>query len=247
MADRSRVPGRPSLLEETLGAESRFLSRKAGDGHDRDAAIRIFLEFLRAFESFEFDRPVVTFFGSARIGEGEPYYELARRTARRLGEAGYAIMTGAGPGLMEAANRGAREAGAPSYGCNIELPVEQRPNAYVDQVVTLHHFFVRKVMLVRYSCAFVLMPGGYGTLDEMLEMLVLMQTGKLERFPVVSMGTAFWGRLRGFLEETLLESRTIAPQDLDLWRITDDPESAVALIERTCEERGICRIPGFGR
>lgn len=150
---------RPSLLEEALGAESRFLSRKNGNGHDRDSAIRIFLEFLRAFESFDFDRPVVTFFGSARIAEGHPYYELARTTARRLGEAGFAIMTGGGPGLMEAANRGAREAGAPSYGCNIELPSEQQPNPYIDHVVTLHHFFVRKVMLMRYSCAFVLMPG----------------------------------------------------------------------------------------
>ena len=230
---------KPSLLEETLGAESRFLSRKNGNGHDRDSAIRIFLEFLRAFESFDFDRPVVTFFGSARITEGHPYYELARATARRLGEDGFAIMTGGGPGLMEAANRGAREAGAPSYGCNIELPFEQKPNLYVDQVVTLHHFFVRKVMLMRYSCAFVLMPGGFGTLDEMLEALVLMQTGKLERFPVVSMGSSFWNNLRGFLKESLLESRTIDYDDLDLWRVTDDPAEAVSVIRSACGERGI--------
>jgi uncharacterized protein (TIGR00730 family) len=232
-------PPRPSLLEEALGAESRFLSRKNGNGHDRDSAIRIFLEFLRAFESFQLDRPVVTFFGSARISEGHAYYDMARRTARRLGESGFAIMTGGGPGLMEAANRGAREAGAPSYGCNIELPQEQEPNRYVDHVVTLHHFFVRKVMLMRYSCAFVLMPGGYGTLDEMLEALVLMQTGKLERFPVVSMGASFWNSLRGFLKDSLLESRTIDYDDLDLWGVTDDPADAVAVIVKACIDRGI--------
>jgi len=230
---------RPSLLEEALGAESRFRSRKNGNGHDRDSAIRIFLEFLRAFESFEFDRPVVTFFGSARIPEGHPYYELTRATAGLLGKAGFAIMTGGGPGLMEAANRGAREVGAPSYGCNIELPEEQKPNAYVDQTVTLHHFFVRKVMLMRYSCAFVLMPGGFGTLDEMLEALVLMQTGKLERFPVVSMGSAFWNNLRQFLKQSLLESRTIDYDDLDLWKVTDDPNETVAVIRRACVQRGI--------
>lgn len=232
-------PPRPSLLEETLGAESRFLSRKNGNGHDRDSAIRIFLEFLRAFESFEFDRPVVTFFGSARIRDGHPYYELARTTARLLGEAGFAIMTGGGPGLMEAANRGARDAGAPSYGCNIELPEEQKANAFVDQTVTMHHFFVRKVMLMRYSCAFVLMPGGFGTLDEMLEALVLMQTGKLDRFPVVSMGSEFWSNLRHFLTTSLLESRTIGYDDLDLWRVTDEPSETVAVIRRACAERGI--------
>lgn len=230
---------RPSLLEEALGAESRFLSRKNGNGRDRDAAIRIFLEFLRAFESFEFDRPVVTFFGSARIAAGHPYYELTRATANLLGKSGFAIMTGGGPGLMEAANRGAREAGAPSYGCNIELPEEQKPNAYVDQTVTLHHFFVRKVMLMRYSSAFVLMPGGFGTLDEMLEALVLMQTGKLERFPVVSMGSAFWNNLRQFLKKSLLESRTIDYDDLDLWKVTDDPEQVVAVIRSACIARGI--------
>lgn len=228
---------KPSLLEETLGAESHFLSCKHDRGRDRDSAIRIFLEFLRAFESFDIDRPVVTFFGSARIADGHPYYELARTTARRLGEAGFAIMTGGGPGLMEAANRGAKEARAPSYGCNIELPVEQKPNLYVDQVVTLHHFFVRKVMLMRYSCAFVLLPGGFGTLDEMLEALVLIQTGKLERFPVISMGSSFWNGLRAFFRQSLLESRMIDADDLELWRVTDDPSEVVAMIRAACVDR----------
>jgi uncharacterized protein (TIGR00730 family) len=188
-----------SLPGKIEGAEKAFLGGRRSRQADLESAVTIFLEFLRGFESFEFDGPCVTVFGSARFDEHHEFYALAREMGRTLAEAGYAVLTGGGPGLMEAANRGARDAGGISLGCNIELPTEQEPNPYLDRFIEFEHFFVRKVMLVKYSSAFVVMPGGYGTLDEAFEVATLIQTGKLERFPIVGLGGEFWHQLRRFV------------------------------------------------
>ena len=175
-ATKSAPRGSFSLLGKVEGAEKAFLAGRRNREADLESAVGFFLEFLRGFESFDFDGPCVTVFGSARFVEGHPYYRLARELGAALATAGYAVMTGGGPGIMEAANRGAREAGGVSLGCNIRLPMEQKPNPYLDRFIEFEHFFVRKVMLVKYSTAFVVMPGGFGTLDEAFEVITLMQT-----------------------------------------------------------------------
>jgi uncharacterized protein (TIGR00730 family) len=219
-----------SLLEQVKGVEKHFLAGKRDRGADLESATRVFLEFLRGFEWFDFEGPCVTVFGSARFGESHPYYAMARELGKRLAGKGYAVMTGGGPGIMEAANRGAREGGGLSLGCNIELPVEQVPNPYMDRFVQFDHFFVRKVMLVKYSSAFVVLPGGYGTLDEMFETLTLIQTGKIERFPIVAMGSDFWNHVRGFIETSMVGAGTITREDLDLIRVTDSIDETLAYI-----------------
>ncbi len=218
-------------------SEKLFLEGQRERGADLETTVRIFLEFLRGFESLSFDRPVVTVFGSARFPEGHPHYELARATGRALAEAGYAVMTGGGPGIMEAANRGAREAGGPSVGCNIRLPMEQEPNPYLDGFVEFEYFFVRKVMLVKYSSAFIVMPGGFGTLDEAFEVITLIQTEKLESFPVVSMGGDFWQYMREFIQKSLVAEETIDPSDVELVQPAATPEEAVELVRRGIEGR----------
>ncbi len=221
----------PNILTELSETEQQFLSGKRDRGADLESAVRIFLEFLRGFEFFgDIDRPCVTVFGSARFAPGHPYYEMARQLGSHLGRAGYGVMTGGGPGIMEAANRGAKEAGGVSLGCNIILPHEQHANPYLDRFVEMHHFFVRKVMLVKYSRAFVVMPGGLGTLDEAFETLTLVQCNKLERFPIVAMGSDFWGEMRNFIRGTLVAEGTISPEDLELLYVTDSPEEAIAYI-----------------
>jgi uncharacterized protein (TIGR00730 family) len=152
-------------------------------------------DFLRGFRVLHFVGPSVTIFGSARIKTDSPYYDLARKTGAAIAQLGFTVMTGGGGGIMEAANRGAKDVGGRSVGCNIELPQEQKPNAFLDRFVTLRYFFVRKMLLMKYSYAFVIMPGGVGTLDEMFEALTLIQTGKIKSFPVVIMGTEYWARL----------------------------------------------------
>ncbi len=227
MTDRRQLLPDDSLLHQLPGAEKAFLEFGRDRGQDLESAVRVFLEFLRGLELLDIDRPVVTVFGSARIAEGTPYYEMAREMGRRLAENGFAVMTGAGPGIMEAANRGCREAGGLSIGANIHLPHEQKPNQYVDRYVEFEHFFVRKVMLVKYSCAFVVMPGGFGTLDEIFETLTLIQTGKINEFPVICMGTEFWGELTDFLKKSLVAEKTIDKADLDLLYYSDDCADAV--------------------
>ena len=223
-----RLPGFLAELSET---EQQFLSGKRDRGADLESAVRIFLEFLRGFEFFGgIDRPCVTVFGSARFAPGHRYYEMARQLGSQLAQAGYAVMTGGGPGIMEAANRGAKEAGGLSLGCNIILPKEQSANPYLDRFIEMDHFFVRKVMLVKYSRAFVVMPGGLGTLDEAFETLTLVQCHKLDRFPIVAMGEDFWGEMRNFIRGTLVSEATISPEDLDLLHVTDSPDEAVAYI-----------------
>lgn len=197
----------------------------------------ISLEFVKGFRAFFKVGPCVTFFGSARFKEDSKYYAMARHTAQLVARAGLTTMTGGGPGLMEACNRGAQEAGGASVGCNIALPLEQAPNAYLDSYVEFDHFFVRKVMLLRYSYAFVVMPGGFGTLDEVFETITLIQTKKIKNFPIVIMGTDYWGPMKDFIYGTLLKYRTISPEDLRLLYFTDDPEDALACILSCTEHR----------
>jgi uncharacterized protein (TIGR00730 family) len=192
--------------------------------------IRIMREFLRGFRALHFVGPCVTVFGSARFAEGHRHYELAREMGRRLAGLGLTVMTGGGPGVMEAANRGAREAGGRSVGCNIQLPMEQKPNPYLDLFVEFRYFFVRKVMLVKYSHAFVVMPGGFGTIDELFEALVLIQTRKIQGFRVVLMGVEYWRPLLDFISGPLTTSGAISPEDVGLLRVTDDADEAMAII-----------------
>jgi len=192
--------------------------------------VRITREFIRGFRAFHFAGPCVTIFGSARFEEGDRYYALAREMGARMARLGLTVMTGGGPGIMEAANRGAREAGGPSIGCNIQLPMEQRPNPYLDRYVEFRYFFVRKVMLVKYSYAFLVMPGGYGTLDELFEALVLIQTRKIQNFRIVLMGVDYWRPLLDFVSGPLLAARAISPEDVGLLHLTDDPDVAIAII-----------------
>jgi len=207
-----------------------FLEGPASRLRELARLIRIGREFIRGFRALRDVEPCVTVFGSARINDGEAYYELARETSRRLAEAGFTIMTGGGPGIMEAANRGAREGGGRSIGCNIELPHEQRPNPYLDLFLEFRYFFVRKVMLVKYSHAFVVFPGGFGTLDELFETMTLIQTGKILDFPVVIMGREYWQPLFDLMRGTLLAYGTVSPEDLERLTFTDSPAEAVATI-----------------
>jgi uncharacterized protein (TIGR00730 family) len=221
--------------------DRRLLERRDGDlpGHVK----RIADEFLEGFVAVErIDRPGVTVFGSARVGEDHSAYQQAREVARRLSEAGFAIITGGGPGVMEAANRGARDAGGLSVGFNIELPHEQDMNRYVDLGVTFKHFYVRKTMFVKAAEGFVIFPGGFGTLDELFESLTLIQTGKVLHFPVVLFDAAYWGALMAWIEGRLLADGMISPGDLELLHLTDDPEDAVSLITE-CYERRCAQEP----
>lgn len=192
--------------------------------------VKIGVEFLRGFRALHFVGPCVTVFGSARFEPGHPYYELAREVGGALSRAGFTVITGGGPGIMEGANRGAREVGGMSVGCNIRLQREQQPNPYLDLWITLKRFHVRKVMLVKYSYAFVILPGGFGTMDEMFEVLTLIQTGKLQNFPVLLMPTAAWTPLLDFLQQAMLDRGTISAEDLHLVRLEDDPAAAAAHI-----------------
>ena len=207
--------------------ERKFLSGPRPRGTELRFALDVFRELMRGFRALHFIGPCVTVFGSARFDASHPYYNLARRVGAELATAGFAVMTGGGPGLMEAANRGAREAGGGSIGCNIVLPTEQRPNPYLDHFVECRYFFVRKVLLAKYSYAFIAAPGGYGTLDELSEILVLIQTGKMKEFPVVLLGRDYWKGLIDFFRETLMAQSTISSADLDRIIITDDPKEAV--------------------
>jgi uncharacterized protein (TIGR00730 family) len=182
---------------------------------------------MRGFRALHFVGPSVTVFGSARFKEGHRYYELGREVGSKLSLAGFTVMTGGGPGIMEAANRGAKDVGGRSIGCNIELPVEQKPNPYLDHWITFRHFFVRKLMLVKYSYAFIALPGGFGTLDEIFETATLIQTGKINQFPLVLMGREFWRPMLEFLRGPLLTESTIDPADCDRFLVTDSAEEAV--------------------
>ena len=216
-----------SMLKLVEGAEAAFLAGRRRKQADVESAVGIFLELLKGFESFDLEGPCVSVFGSARIGPDDPDYARALDLGRRLAEAGFTVITGGGPGLMEAANRGAKLAGGRSIGCNIKLPLEQVPNPFLDQFVEFEHFFVRKAMLIKYSSAFVVLPGGFGTLDEAFEIATLIQTEKLSRFPVVALGRTFWEPVRQMLRGTLQGRGLIDPDDLDVVKLTDDVPEAV--------------------
>jgi uncharacterized protein (TIGR00730 family) len=222
--------------EELLGAESPLLETLHTDAARIE---RVRGELERGFGAMAGVGCAVSVFGSARTPPDHPDYELARRTARLLGDAGFAVITGGGPGIMEAANRGAREAGARSVGLNIELPFEQAPNPYADLPLKFHYFFTRKVMFVRYAVGFVVFPGGFGTLDELFEALTLIQTGKVVHFPVLLVGTDWWGGMVDWLRERVLGSGKIAAADLELIRATDDPHDVVDAVRIGAERQGV--------
>jgi uncharacterized protein (TIGR00730 family) len=234
MAEPTGSRSRPDWgKREPTGEVPTFLQGPQSRLSELRRAIRIFFEFIKGFRRFHFLGPCVTVFGSARYGDGHEYYAMARRVGRALARRGFTVMTGGGPGLMEAANRGAQEVGGRSAGCNIQLPREQAPNPYLDHWITFRYFFVRKVMLVKYSYAFIALPGGFGTLDEIFEIAVLIQTEKIKRFPVILIGRDFWEPLQDFLRRRPLAEGTINGADLRLIQITDDIEET---IERMADE-----------
>ena len=230
--DRVAVPPRPSRETE----DERFLASALREeieqspllmlGKDAWRVFRIMGEFVEGFEELASLGPAVSFFGSARVPPSDAMYQRCVETARLVGEEGFSIITGGGPGMMEAANRGAREAGVTSVGCNIELPFEQGFNDFVDLGIEFRYFFVRKTMFVKYAQAFVIFPGGFGTLDELFESLTLIQTHKVRNFPVVLFGSDYWGGLLSWLEERVGHEGKISPEDLELVCVTDAPEEA---------------------
>jgi uncharacterized protein (TIGR00730 family) len=216
--------------------DERFLQKPARPAFlDSDPwrALRILSEFVEGFDALAAIGPAVSVFGSARTAPGHPHYETAREVGRLLGQAGYAVITGGGPGVMEAANRGAQEGGGLSVGCNIELPHEQSLNAYVDLGVEFRYFFARKTMFVKYADAFVIMPGGFGTMDELFESLTLIQTGKIRHFPVILVGMDYWRGLLDWLRDVMVPTGVIAPADLDLLQLTDSPEEVVRMVQES--------------
>jgi uncharacterized protein (TIGR00730 family) len=215
------MPREPRTLdEEIIGAQEAAVRSTLTD---EDRIDRIGDELRMGFDALSGVGPAASFFGSARTPPEDPDYRLARETARVVGESGLAIITGGGPGIMEAANRGAKDAGALSVGLNIELPFEQGGNAYCDIPLDFHYFFARKIMFVRYASGFVVFPGGYGTMDELWEALTLIQTGKITEFPVILVGTDYWKGLADWVGERMLDEGNISPGDLNLFTLTDDP------------------------
>lgn len=228
------LPQPPDLTEQEREEQRRFCGRLVDQtllqGPNRrlkefSLLLTVVRDFLRGFRALHFVGPCITVFGSARFKEDHPYYQKTRALGAAIAKRGFTVMTGGGPGIMEAANRGAFEAGGRSVGCNIELPFEQSHNPYLHRWVTMKYFFVRKVLLTKYSYGFVIMPGGFGTLDEMFEALTLIQTRKVRNFPVVVMGREFWGKLRSLIDD-MVKNGTISPEDLDLILWTDDVDEA---------------------
>jgi uncharacterized protein (TIGR00730 family) len=238
-----KLPAEPAKAPTDWGKkpppspEIHFLRGPQPRGSELKQAVKIFLEIIKGIRALHFVGPCVTVFGSARFREDQPHYQLAREVGAQLAQAGFTVMTGGGPGIMEAANRGAKEAGGYSVGCNIELPKEQKPNAYLDCWVTFPDFFVRKLMLTKYSYAFIALPGGFGTLDEIFETATLIQTGKIQDFPLVLMGADYWKPLLGFLRERLLAQKTVDPHDVDRILVTDSAEDAVRGIKDVAMKR----------
>jgi uncharacterized protein (TIGR00730 family) len=226
------LPGYELPVGGPGGDERDFLATARTPEKERARLKRINDEFERAFKAFYEVGPAVTVFGSARFKETHPYYKLARAAGRELARAGFATMTGGGPGIMEAANRGAHEAGGKSYGLNIILPHEQTENPYVDRSLEFHYFFTRKVCLVKYSCAFIVMPGGLGTLDELFEAATLIQCHKIGPFPVILMGEKFWAGLRKW-GQLMMKEGVFAKNEIGFGYVTDSPGEAVDLIGRT--------------
>lgn len=244
-----RRPG-PTEDERLLNSPPAIPDRRTVTTSDPWRVLRIMGEFVEGFDTLARVTNGVTLFGSARTKPEDPMYEAAVETARQLGAAGFTVITGGGPGIMEAGNKGARLADAPSIGLNIELPFEQGTNAFVETSVNFRYFFVRKMMFVKYSIGFVVFPGGYGTMDELFEALTLIQTGKIKHFPVVLFGASYWTGLVDWLRDTMARERKIEPGDLSLFTVTDDPRVAVdALLEAQRELTAIAaskRDEGYG-
>ena len=235
MSDRRRA-GRLIVPTEQAPADKALLERNSIEelSHHADPwrVLRILSEFVEGFDALNEVGPAVTVFGSARSKPKDPYYKAGMALGAALARRGFAVITGGGPGIMEAVNRGCHEAGGLSVGCNIELPHEQSLNKYVDLGVEFRYFFVRKNMFVKYARGFVIFPGGLGTLDELFESLTLAQTGKIEHFPIVLFGNAYWSGLIDWLKKVVLTSGAIAPEDLKLLSFTDDPEEAAEMATR---------------
>jgi uncharacterized protein (TIGR00730 family) len=236
------VPTRTEIRTHRATDDQYFLEGPHSRLRELWFAIKVFLEFIRGFRTLHFVGPCVTVFGSARFGEGHPYYELGRRVGSRLARLGFTVMTGGGPGLMEAANRGAREARGRSVGCNIRLPMEQKPNPYVDATVDMEHFFVRKVLLFKYSYAFIILPGGFGTMDEFFEALTLIQTRKIRNFPVIVMGKPYWQELRELMN-SMVRVGTISPEDLTRLHYTDSVDDLAEILEAEICRSGLIKRP----
>jgi uncharacterized protein (TIGR00730 family) len=232
----------PSTHDEELlmWLGPRYARLDAGEGERLD---RIVEELASGFHALADVTKAVSVFGSARVPDGHPEYELTRNICATLGRAGFTIITGGGPGLMEAANRGAKDAGARSIGLRIELPFEQGVNAYVEEQLTFRYFFVRKVMFVRYAAGFIVCPGGYGTMDELFEALVLIQTGKVYSFPVILAGDDYWRGLVDWLRTTLEPSGKIAPADLLLFQQTSDPDEIARIMQTAWDEQPATQPP----
>ncbi|MBI4577242.1 MAG: TIGR00730 family Rossman fold protein [Planctomycetes bacterium] len=230
----TRDPGRTTHDHEFLkaGPEREVIHK------DTWRVFRIMGEFVEGFDSLSRVGPAVAIFGSARSRPDSPYYQAACETGRLLSNAGFAVITGGGPGIMEAANKGAREAGGLSIGCNIELPFEQFHNPYLDIRIDFRYFFCRKVMFVKYAVGFVIFPGGYGTMDELFESMTLVQTDKIMDFPIVLFGRAYWSGLVGWMRETMVKAGNIAPKDLDIFTVEDDPARVVEHITTSARKQG---------
>ncbi len=218
--------------------EIKFLDGPQSRWMDFKVTIRTVIDFIKGYRTLHFAGPCVTIFGSARFDEHHPSYIQTREMAGKIARMGFTIMTGGGPGIMEAANRGARDVNGRSVGCNIELPFEQTHNPYLDKWVTIKYFFVRKTLLIKYSYAFVVMPGGFGTLDELFESLTLIQTKKIKNFPIVIFDTTFHKHLLAYIDD-MKKAKTISPEDLDLILITDDINEAVDYIKGSIERFGL--------
>ena len=210
--------------------EIKFLAGPQSRWQEFKFAVKVLIEFIRGFRSLSFVGPCVTIFGSARYPEGHEYYELTRKVGAEVAKLGFTVMTGGGPGLMEAANRGAKDVNGRSVGCNIVLPFEQKPNPYLDKWVDIRYFFVRKTLLIKYSYGFVCMPGGFGTLDEFFEAITLIQTGKIKNFPVIIIGKEFHKDVVEHIK-TMKEKGTISPEDEFLFSVTDSIEEAMQILK----------------
>ena len=232
MSEKDKIP----LMSDNDGFQSE-LPREAW------RVFGIMSEFVEATQRLSAIRPAVSIFGSARTAPDSPYYALTERIARLLSDSGFSVISGGGPGIMEAANRGAYQGKSPSVGLNIQLPHEQRSNVYQDISQTFRHFFARKYMFVRFANAYVVMPGGFGTLDELLEALTLIQTGKSRRIPIILVHGAFWNGLVDWFRQTLVSEGMIAPEDVDLIQVIDQPEDVVEAIFKHYETRGFAPLP----
>jgi len=219
-------------------SEIKFLEGPRSRWQEFMFTLKVMVEFIKGFRALAFTGPCVTVFGSARFKEDHPYYQKARELSAEIARMGFTIMTGGGPGIMEAANRGARDVGGRSVGCNIVLPMEQHHNPYLDKFVNFNHFFVRKTLLVKYSYAFVIMPGGFGTLDEMFEAMTLIQTRKIKDFPVIIFDREYHKELMEHVNKMLV-SHTISASDMELFLVTDSTEEAVALIRKSIKRFGL--------